>query len=191
MSFFTKSKNGEISKHPLETEKEILGGKITEDVDRALEEIVSLNLNYLIEEKIEKLRYLYPDLNEYKYQLLKRNVYYIEFIKELKRLLAETFRGHVFEVNLVTVKQKVSSHLDDAVNRHYDYFHEHYLSTDEGLRGLEQSFRENILMYEWLKKLLPFYQNNRYQVSAELPKRWIVRRVEEECKRKTDEVMFF
>ncbi|MDZ5711430.1 hypothetical protein [Jeotgalibacillus haloalkalitolerans] len=191
MSFFKRKQNGEISKHPLEHEKEILGKKIAGDVDQALEHIQSLDLKYLIEEKIQKLRYLYPDINDYKYELLKRNVYYIEFIKELKRFLAEIFRGFVNEVDLGRVKQRISGQLDEAVSRHYDRFHEHYLSTDEGLQGLEQSFRENLLMYEWLKKLLPFYQRHHYSVSEDLPKRWIVRRIEEECKRKTDEVMFF
>ncbi|KIL46661.1 hypothetical protein KP77_27880 [Jeotgalibacillus alimentarius] len=192
MAFFRKKMIEELPiLDPLTEEKAILGKQISADVDRELKPLLEKDMSSLIEENIKKLRYLYPDDNDYKYELLRRNVFYIEVISELKRLLADLLRGYQVTVDLKAIKRKTTIQIEEAIGRHYDHFYKHYLSIEGGLTGLEQTCRQNLLMYEWLKQLMPYYQRHQYQTSENLPKRWIVRRIEEECRRVSDEVIFF
>ncbi|WP_404405239.1 hypothetical protein [Jeotgalibacillus malaysiensis] len=191
MPFFKKRTAEPVAALKLEPEKTTLGRQIAEDVDRELQPLRELNLIRMVEEKKEQLKYLHPEADEYKYEILKRTVFYVEVIRELQRLLAETLRGNEPAIDIKQIKRETAAHIEEAIARHYDHFFKHYLSIDEGLQGLEEAYREHLLMYEWLKKLIPYYQQNQYRTTAALPKRWIVRRIEEECKRKTDELIHF
>ncbi|MBM7577830.1 hypothetical protein [Jeotgalibacillus terrae] len=192
MAFFKKKMIEEVpTQDSLTEEKAILGKKISADVERELKPLLEKDMSSLIEENIKKLRYLYPDDNDYKYELLRRNVFYIEVTSELKRLLADLLRGYQVTVDLKTIKRQTTLQIEEAISRHYDHFYKHYLSIEGGLTGLEQTCRQNLLMYEWLKQLMPYYEHHQYKTSENLPKRWIVRRIEEECRRVSDEVIFF
>jgi len=192
MMFFKRKKSPEIIKtSAIDQEKARLTILIAKDVDEQLTRLSDENMLRLIELKRKQLIYLYPDVDDYKYELLKKIIFYLEVRKELQYYLAELLRGNSPDYDVKKIKHQVDAEIEEKIAIHYEQFFKKYLSSDGGIKGLEKEFIEALILYEWMKALIPFYRKNPYETIDELPKRWIARTIESECRRKADELVYF
>ncbi|WP_227394361.1 hypothetical protein [Jeotgalibacillus aurantiacus] len=191
MSFFKKQQSLEpVEMNQVQTEKDRLSAMIEDDVSRQLRQINHVELIKLVENKQTQLNYIYSEPDDYKHELLKKIVFYIEMIKEIEFHLAECLRQNEHLADLQEFKRNLTSHIETHIQNHYDTYFKRYLSSDQGLKGLEKEYRETLMLYQLLLLLLPHYAKAPITVNDEIPKRWVVRKIKEECKRVVDEWLY-
>lgn len=187
-----------------ESQDVILQKKITivkNDLSLVVEEQVELmtlkyhkqSLLMKIDEKLKLEKYKYPDPDTYKYELLKKIIFYIETIKSLSALLAKILRQSdkiELSVEVKKIKVAINKNMPQLIDKHYEGFYTKYLSIGDGVSGLEREFKEQLLTYEWFVEVLNFYYQNPLQIDQNIPVRWAVRRIKETCFQKVSELIY-
>ncbi|TFE04026.1 hypothetical protein [Jeotgalibacillus salarius] len=193
MSFFRKN-NGSTEKRcdqeAIDLEKKRLTPIIEKEIHHLLELTDRHDIMDKVIEKIRRMKYVHIDETDYKYELLKSTVFYIEMIRLLQRTLADRLRTFSQSASLADLKKQTNQEIETAIEKHYEDFHTKYLTSPEGLTGLERTYQENLLLYESLKKINQHIDPTHFQTIDQLPKRWIVRRMNDECRKWVDEVMY-
>ncbi|AJD92284.1 hypothetical protein JMA_29670 [Jeotgalibacillus malaysiensis] len=200
MRFF-KKKHIEEDSPDIILQNEISSIKLalSDQIEQQVEELTSsYNKQTLLAKLDEKLyleKYKYPDVDTFKYEILKQTIFYKEMIKSLSMILAKVLRGDLKseeDVDLILrlTKKSVTEQMDQLLDKHYDYFFTKYLSIDEGIHGLEREYKEQMLKYEWFKEMYKFYVDHPLPVTDKVPVRWSVRRIEEVCFQKVSETIY-
>ncbi|TDL32613.1 hypothetical protein E2R51_07975 [Jeotgalibacillus sp. S-D1] len=188
-SFGRNKKNGETAtedrKVQTNEEKKQLKRKVEMMVDGLTKSYSTDSIHQSISQQVDKKRYINPTLEQYKQSLLQNLIYFLEVEKEIKRTLSTLLHGEKFESvqaldqHLLKIQSRVRNDMEELITANHDKYYHKYLAKDEGVNGLEREFIDHTVLHSWYIDACFYFQNNaQWDISEEVPKRWVVSEIE-------------